>query len=358
MTASTASRPRVLIASLPIGTGHDIAARALAEAFALRGAEVEFSHHLVADMRIQARLYFFGIRFLPRIYGSLYRAGDRMENLWARHRENWRQAGRNVLATVYEAYRPDIVVATHPYALTGWSGVKERHPQLKLVGVLTDLSVHQFWYEPETDAYSVWFPEEVDDLVKFGFDAARIWQSGIPIRASFNQPNPLIRQLRQGPIVLLGGGLGFGPYVRILKSLSELPHPVLAICGHNEALRWKLDEYRWPERVHIVGYVEHMPTLLKAARLVVGKPGGVTAAEVCQSQVPWILTHWIAGQEEVNRDRLVRHHLAMRGDSDLQALAVELTASNSPLTKRLTESQKAWARPDAAEELAGRILAL
>jgi processive 1,2-diacylglycerol beta-glucosyltransferase len=350
--------PRVLIASLPIGTGHDIAARAMAESFVLQGAQVEFSHHLVADMRLQTRLYFFGIRYLPHVYGSLFRMGDRSRRLWQNHRDTWRDTGVRVLESAYELYRPDIVVATHPYGLTAWSAIKERHPSLRLVGVLTDLSVHRFWYDPSADAYAVWLPEQVRDLEKLGYDPDRIWTSGIPIRASFHQPTPLLDQMRQGPVVLLGGGLGIGPYMRILKHLAELSLPVLAVCGHNEGLRLKLDEYRWPERVHVVGYIEHMPTLLKQARLVVGKPGGVTAAEVCQSQVPWILSHWIAGQEEVNRDRLIMHDLAVRGDNNLTRLADDLTQEDSPLRKKMVASQKSWARPLAAQQLAQKILAL
>lgn len=349
---------RVLISSLPIGTGHDIAARAMAEAFAVRGASVDFSHHLVANVRLQTRLYFIGIRFLPRVYGPLFRLGDRSESFWRSHRSTWRQAGREVLSQVYEAHRPDIVIATHPFALTAWSWVKEQHPDLKLIGVLTDLSVHQYWYEPVADAYSVWLPEQVEDLARLGYPREQVWPVGIPIRSSFNQPNPLFGQLRHGPIVLLGGGLGMGPYVRILRQLAELPYPVLAICGHNEQLRWRLDEHRWPERVHVVGYVEHMPSLLKNARLVVGKPGGVTAAEVCQSHVPWIVTHWIAGQEEANRDRLVMHDLAVRGDNNLQELTRELTNASSTRRQHMIASQQEWARPRAAEDLVDRILRL
>lgn len=349
---------RVIISSLPIGTGHDIAARALAEAFARRGAEVEFSHHLVANVRWQSRLYFLGIRFAPSLYGPLFRVGDRVPQFWRQHRESWREAGETVLSEVYRVHRPDFVVATHPFALTAWSWVRERHPDLRLVGVLTDLSVHQYWYEPMADAYAVWFPEQIGDLERCGYDGKRVWDLGIPIRASFSEFSPLIGQLRQGPIVLLGGGLGMGPYVRILQQLAELPFPVLAICGHNEQLRWKLDERRWPERVHIVGYVEHMPSLLQNARLVVGKPGGVTAAEVCQSQVPWVLTHWIAGQEEANRDRLIMHDLAVRGDNNLKELATELTSANSAKRHQLISNQKEWARPRAADDLAERILSL
>lgn len=353
-----ATGPKVLIASLPIGTGHDIAARAMAESFAELGAFVEYSHHLVADVRWQARLYFFGIRYLPGVYGSLFRLGDRSASLWQHHREGWRLAGEKVLDEVYQTYRPDIVVATHPFALSAWSWVKDQHPQMRLAAVLTDLSVHRFWYEPKADGYAVWLPEQVDDLRRFGYQGSQVWPLGIPIRSSFNQPNPLIGQWRHGPIVLLGGGLGVGPYVRILKNLSRLSFPVLAICGHNEKLRWQLDERRWPSRVHIVGYVEHMPSLLKNARLVVGKPGGVTAAEVCQSQVPWILTHWIAGQEEENRDRLIMHDLAVRGDTNLQELASELTNESSGMRQKMLAAQKLWARPQAAKDVAESILRL
>lgn len=349
---------RVLISSLPIGTGHDIAARALAEAFIEQGAEVEFSHHLVPKVRMQTGLYFFAIRYLPDFYGPLFRMGDQSASLWSRHRTTWRAAGRDLLMPIYESYHPDVVVATHPFALSAWSYVRERHADLRLVGVLTDLSVHRYWYEPMADAYAVWLPEQADDLARFGYDKGRVWQTGIPIRASFAFPMPLIGQLRQGPVVLLGGGLGMGPYVRILRELAELPFPVLAICGHNERLRWKLDEQRWPERVHVVGYIEHMPSLLSNARLVVGKPGGVTAAEVCQSRVPWLLTHWIAGQEEANRDRLVMHDLAMRGDNNLKAQAMALTESDSIDRLRMLDSQRDWARPNAAHDLAGRIAML
>lgn len=348
----------VLIASLPIGTGHDIAARALAESFATKGVPVEFSHHLVLKVRLATRLYFMGIRFLPGLYGTLFRVADRQRQLWQNHRRSWRKAGHELLTDVYDTYQPDVVVATHPFALSAWSAVKERRPRLKLVGVLTDLSVHQFWYEPSADGYAVWLPEQVDDLARWGYDRRRVWETGIPIRASFSYINPLFEQFRQGPVVLLGGGLGMGPYLRILRTLAELPHPVLAICGHNEKLRWMLDEHRWPERVHIVGYIEHMPSLLTQARLVVGKPGGVTAAEVCQSRVPWVLTHWIAGQEEFNRDRLVMHDLAARGDNNLKKAVAELIDPDSPKRQRMIDSQRVWARPRAADDLVEHVLSL
>lgn len=347
---------RVLIASLPIGTGHDIAARALAEACLQRGMTVEFSEHLVGRARIETGLYFWALKYLPRQYGAVFRWEDRTGFHWEAHRRHWMQVGTEILSHVYDLYEPDVILATHPFALNAWAGVKEKRQAFKLVAVLTDLSVHRFWYEPLADAYTVWFPEQVKDLTRFGIDSKTVWQTGIPIRSSFRDPAWELPLYSKDPIVLLGGGLGMGPYYRILKRLAALDYPVVAVCGHNERLHWQLDQRRWPDTVSIVGYVEKMPLLLRHARLVVGKPGGVTAAEVAQSQVPWILSHWITGQEEANRDRLVDHDMAVRGDKDrLDAWARTLLPEESPARRKIMQAQDNWARPHAAQDIALRL---
>lgn len=348
---------RVLIASLPIGTGHDIAARALAESCLNQGVEVEFSHHLVAPARVETALYFFAIKRLPKLYSPIFRQADHSLRIWRHHRNKWRRVGQQVLPEVYQKYRPHVVIATHPFALTAWGAVKESGIPIRLVAVLTDLTVHRFWFEPETDAYTVWFPEQVQELQAYGVPRSRVWETGIPIRRSFHDDG-LLTRYRQGPIVLLGGGLGLGPYYRILRDLADLPYPVLAICGHNEKLRWQLDQHRWPERVTVVGYVDYMPELLRRSRVVVGKPGGVTAAEVAQSQVPWVLTHWIAGQEEANRDRLTMHFLAARGDTNLKSVVEDLMEPGSAARQKMIASQKDWARPLAADHIVEQLLRL
>lgn len=347
---------QVMIASLPIGTGHDIAAQALAEAFVAKNVSVGFSHHLASPIRIQIWSYFWAIRRFPGAYRSLYHRAQMMPGWWGLHRKKWQTMGRDLLISVYEEHRPDWILATHPFALTAWAGVKKVYPQLRLAGILTDLSVHRFWWEPETDAYAVWFPEQVEDLKALGCSRERIWDTGIPIRSAFAELSPVIRMFGEQPIVVLGGGLGLGPYGRTLKWLAQTDLPVLVVCGHNEPLRWRLTEQNWPDNVTILGYVSEMPALLRRSRLVVGKPGGVTAAEVCQSRVPWILTHWIPGQEEANRDRLIRHGLAAVARSgDFPELLASLTASGEN-RDHMQSRQEQWARPFAAEEIAARVL--
>ncbi|MHB1611515.1 MAG: MGDG synthase family glycosyltransferase [Sulfobacillus sp.] len=342
---------RLLIASLPIGTGHDIAAQALAEAAYLDGWQVEFSHHLVAAARVETALYFFSLRYFGQSYGSLFRWADHTKFNWVQHRRHWRQIGARVLPEVYDEYRPDVVIATHPFALSAWSAMREKHRNLRIAGVLTDLSVHRFWYEPLSDAYTVWLPEQIEDLTRLGVLKQRVFTTGIPIRASFQETVPPLPIYDRGPIILLGGGLGMGPYNRILRELAEVRWPVVAVCGHNEKLRWRLSEQKWPETVTIAGYIENMPVFLRHAQLVVGKPGGVTAAEVAQSGVPWIVTHWIPGQEEINRDRLVEHNLAVRGDTHFTDRVRDLIPADTSLREKMLASQRQWARPMAARDI-------
>lgn len=348
---------RVVIASLPIGTGHDIAARALAEAMGERGFEVWFSQHLAGPSRLHTAGYFFALRFAPAIFSRLFAWGDRSRLAWHRHREGWQRTGRDLLTGVYQRYQPDVVVATHPFALTAWAALKSRFPRLTVVGVLTDLSVHQFWWEPAADAYAVWLPEAVDDLVRLGCPREKIWTPGIPIRASFHDDALHFARLFDGPIVVLGGGLGMGPYFRILRQLEPLRLPVLAVCGHNERLRLRLSQEAWSPQITIAGYVEDMPELLCQSRAVVGKPGGVTAAEVCQVQVPWILSHWIAGQEEYNRARLVENHLAVDGDANLAEVLTPLL-TDTPERRDMLARQAELARPNAARDIADKLAEL
>ena len=202
---------RVLIASLPIGTGHDIAAQALAEAAFHQGWQVEFSNHLVGPARTETWLYFMGLRYMAAAYGRAFRWEDRTGFNWARHRRHWEAIGERTLPDIYREYRPDVVIATHPFALNAWGAMRKRHPSLRIVGVLTDLSVHRYWYEPYADAYTVWLPEQIQDLTRFGVSPSKIHALGIPIRESFQDSSLPLPVYDRGPIILLGGGLGMGP---------------------------------------------------------------------------------------------------------------------------------------------------
>ena len=119
------------------------------------------------------------------------------------------------------------------------------------------------------------------------------------------------------PIVLvMGGGMGSAPLDAIVESLElcRFPLQVLAVAGHNRALRQALEHLR--RRVtfdlHVFGWTDNMPELMAAADLLITKPGGLTTAEALATGLPMIVTHPIPGPEERHVRYLERNGAAVQ----------------------------------------------
>jgi processive 1,2-diacylglycerol beta-glucosyltransferase len=339
---------RVLIASLPIGTGHDSAARAITEALTARGASVWYSRDL-DPFAAQARAWYYrAIRWLPGPYDYAFgRADHAWTAAWSANRRHWQRFSPH-LARLADTYRPDWVVATHPFALTAWAGVTRR--RYRLAGVITDLSAHRFWYEPAADAYAVWLPEMWTDLARWGFDdPGRVWLTGIPIRPEFAG----VRARPDGPVVVMGGGLGLGPIERTVERLIDLGRPLRIICGRNERLFRRLRSRFQGCQTRVYGYVDNVPELLDGAALMVSKPGGVTVAETAAVGLPLLLAHHLPGQERRNGERLVSLGAAVSGEANLVPSARALLGR--PRWDEQVRRQRLLARPDAAQTVAMRL---
>jgi processive 1,2-diacylglycerol beta-glucosyltransferase len=340
---------RVLIASLPIGTGHDSAARAVTQALVARGATVQRSRHLEVHTRLTRSAYYQALRFVPKPYDlAFHRSHDGWRPAWAANRHRWRRLSP-VLADVAASFHPDWVIATHPFALSAWAGVADR--TFGVVGVLTDLSVHRFWYEPDADAYAVWLPGMRQDLVRWGLPEDRIWVTGIPIRPEFSSVRPRF----EGPLVVMGGGLGMGPIERTVMRLRALDRPLRVVCGKNERLFDRLERRFRSDQVTVYGYVDNLPAVLDGAALVVSKPGGLTVAETAASGIPLLISHHLPGQECVNLSRLRRLGLAVASEHDLLTAARTLLRRNR--WDEQVHRQRHLGRADAARALAAALFA-
>jgi len=340
---------RVLIASLPIGTGHDSAARAIMQALANRGAVIQPSHHLEPHAGLARHAYYQALRFLPTPYDlAFHRSHDGWAPAWVVNRRRWRRLAP-VLRTVAARFRPDWVVCTHPFALAAWAGVTER--TFGVVGVVTDLSVHRFWYEPDADAYAVWLPVMRQDLVRWGYPAERIWVTGIPIRSEFASVRPRF----EGPVVVMGGGLGMGPIEATVNRLRGVGRPIRVICGKNERLYDRLKRRFEPGEVTVYGYVDNMPDILDGTALVVSKPGGLTVAETAASGVPLVISHHLPGQECVNLTRLLRIGLAVADETDVVRVVQGML--KRARWEEQAHRQRHFGRADAAGTLARNLFA-
>jgi UDP-N-acetylglucosamine:LPS N-acetylglucosamine transferase len=220
------------------------------------------------------------------------------------------------------SFAPDVVVATQMVPAALVSAVKQASPRwrdLPLVGVLTDFGAHDYWSQPGINLYCVPHESITGPAPGPKRGAATVVATGVPLMPSFERlptQEAARRWLRidtddPRPVVLvLGGGLGLGVdelVSRLLQQSAEIR--VLAMTGRNDGAAERLLPHaqRHSSQLYVHGWTEHMENYITAADLVVGKPGGLTVAEVLACGRPLLVTRTLQGQESFNVQFLERH---------------------------------------------------
>ena len=255
------------------------------------------------------------------------------------------------LETVIRDVAPDIIVCTQmiPAAMEAASK-QRRRLATPTVGVLTDFGVHDFWIQRHVDRYCV-----AHDSMLAAFDADRsrigVVPTGVPLMPAFAQPLAQAearRQLRlpqeKRIVLVLGGGLGLGVEA-VAKELAAPSSDLLLLVmpGRNDEAQSALAGLAGmhPHRLCIGGWTERMDLYIRAADIVVGKPGGVTLAEVLACGRPLLATRSLGGQEGFNVGFLERHDVgALVRDHELFAKVQSMLAQPALLQAMQV---RAWA---------------
>ena len=279
----------------------------------------------------------------------------------------WTRLGRRLEARL-RAFGPDVVIATQMAPAALLSFVKERRGvNAPLIGVLTDFGVHDLWIQAGIDCYCV-AHESIAELADGAIERSRMSVTGIPLMPGFGNP-PVVRQARlelglnpNTPVVLVpGGGLGMGVdavAARLLGSLARVQ--VLVLAGRNASARRALAPLvaRYPGRLSVWDWTEQAEVFIRAADVVVGKPGGLTVAEVLACGRPLLATRSLRGQEGFNVRFLEKHHVGrLVREGDLVASIQSLLANPAELVQM---QQRAWnlGKRDGASRIADLALAL
>jgi processive 1,2-diacylglycerol beta-glucosyltransferase len=277
-------------------------------------------------------------------------------------------------------FGPDAIVATQmvPAALVSALKTSSRRWRgVPLVGVLTDFGAHDYWAQPGIDRYCV--PHETlagPPLIPEGAEAGdRVVVTGVPLMPGF-EALPERPEARRGlglrdddtrPVVLvLGGGLGIGlddVVVPLCRDVEDCHVAVMA--GRNAELRERLEvRCAAPHglgrgtTVAVHGWTEHMERFLVAADVVVGKSGGLTAAEVLACGRPLLVTRTLQGQESFNVRFLERHGIGRFVGID--GLAAQVRAWLAHPEELRAIHARAWTagRRDGAVHVAEQVLEL
>ena len=150
----------------------------------------------------------------------------------------------------------------------------------------------------------------------------------------------------------------------LLQNNNNKVH-VIAVAGHNDALRKKLimlqkrvlsgNKDKNVSRLAVFGFTDDLPLLMQAADIVVTKAGGVSAAECLSCGTDVLIYKPLPGQEQANTAFLEKEY-GFTAVTDIRQLESYLgQAMCIPLSERLCLQQQRkelFGRPDAAQRIA------
>lgn len=309
---SEAGPPAAVLEVLELISG--IAATAVSE---VKGAQY------ASDRLLLSLLY----TALPYQRTSL--AGNGVRARLALMKWTWQRLNKR-LESIVTTCAPDVVISTQMIPAAMVSSLKRRgRLNVPLLGVLTDYGLHDFWRQPGVDRYCI-AHESV--TASTPGSPSEIVATGVPLMPAFAQPlaqPEAKRQLNMDPhhkvVLILGGGLGLSVDA-IAAQLLERPSntSLIVMPGRNSTARLALSAQvakrsrHGNGRIHICDWTERMDVFIRAADVVVGKPGGVSVAEVLACGRPLFATRSLGGQEGFNVRFLERHRVgALVADDDL-----------------------------------------
>jgi UDP-N-acetylglucosamine:LPS N-acetylglucosamine transferase len=272
--------------------------------------------------------------------------------------------------------KPDLCVSLMPF-------VNDLHAQIcGQAGVpfalaMTDLvdRAPYMWYTPRAAREAVWVnaPCGTAAAQAQAAGATRVIPSGLLLHPKYH--DPALRQLsRQDARLRLGldperltvlvsmGGFGSKAMGELISGLDMVGRDwqIVAICGRNEGLRSVLAGLKL-KRHHLVpvGFTQELELYLRAADLMVGKPGPASIFEAIAAGTPMVLDAAMAMPQELpNAELAALHGMAQKVEHrrDLPTQVAALAASASALDC-MQAAQRAYPLANAGALLAEALAA-
>lgn len=368
---------KLLITSVSTGHGHVRAAEALEAACHdiypfIEVKHIDAMHYMEKSFQ---QLYVNGystiVNKAPSVWGYLYELTNR-ETGSLRHQQLMNTVQSNFtprLAEFIADYKPDRILSTHfliPQILNTETN-RQRLP-FPIDLVVTDYEFHRFWYSSNVSRYYVGSQQIYLALIQRGIHPRNIDVTGIPIHPDFSKTvvkdDPLIT-LKLDPnrktILILFGGAGVGPAIRIVEKLFQINTSlnIITVSGRNQTMKNQLDRLRVPEHMALrnCGFVSNMNELIGSSDLVISKSGGLTTAECMALGTPMLIFSPIPGQEEKNASYIETNGAGLRAHTlaDLVEKLVRLLSHPQQLHE-LREHAIHLGQPRAAAHIINRLV--
>lgn len=364
---------KVLILSCSTGEGHNSAAKAISETLVSMNIDCTIMDPIVLKSKkvsnTVASAYNGLIRKAPGLFGIVYKLGSFYE--WLRLPSPVYWANSKCAGELYEYIRNnqiDAVICTHIFGMQSMTAVRRKYGPVPCYGVLTDHTAIPFLSETDIDGYFVPDDGVVYQLKKKGIPEDRIYVTGIPVSRRFSIPItkedaraalgiPKDKKI----IVLMSGGAGCGKILKLCKRMCkslDSSHLIYVFPGKNEKLRKKLEtRFSGEDRVVTVAFTLEMHMYVKAADVVLSKPGGLSSTEIAVAGVPLVHLKAIPGCETCNMRYYTSSGLSLPGKSVKQAVAAtEKLLIDTAASESMREKQRRLILSNAAQVIADRVI--
>lgn len=366
---------RVLILHASVGSGHQRAAEALADAFGRRTpAQIEVADVLDYTNQLFRRAYVQSYVQMtdkvPALWGYVYANTDRdlfryTSGLRTYIDRTWVRGLNKVLLR----YDPSIIVCTHFLPVEILSQRKGRAGlSQSLYCVMTDYAAHVFWSYRHVDRYFVATDQVREQLTDRGISSNIVRVTGIPVHPALAHDKPRaalrqqwLNQTDQPLVVLFGGGLDSGRVRTIIAGMlaSDMTATLVVVAGRNQGLLSEIQDMHGRPGLALqkLGMINNVDDLIVAADLIITKAGGLIVSEVLARGRPMVIIDPIPGQEECNTDYLVGIGAAVTIRLPQHVpFAVRQLLIDTRRLEAMAAAARAVSRPRAALDIAEYIL--
>lgn len=332
------TQKRILILTIDYGLGHRSAAEAIATAMRERYGEA--AHIDVVNpledpqapslLREGQDRYDEVVQEIPELYDVSYRVSDTGASSTIIEGALTLMLYQ-VLRDLVRDFEPDVIVTTIFMYQAPLDAVftlsEERVP---LITVITDLvSIHELWFHEAADRCLVPTETARELALEHSIAADRVQITGIPVDPALARDEedrtPLRTELGWDPdltTILAVGGNRVSHLVETLHVLnhSGLPIQLVSVAGGNEELEQAFQETEWHVPAHCYGFVENMPTMMKASDVIICKAGGLIVTESLAAGLPLMLVDVLPGQETGNAEFVVENGAGALAETPVGAL--------------------------------------
>jgi processive 1,2-diacylglycerol beta-glucosyltransferase len=262
--------------------------------------------------------YSFMVSRSRSLWRFFYNLNDRPKSPYAPARATMQKWQFRSLLSFLQNSDYSSIVSTHftPSALLlDWR--KEFDWNQKIYSVVTDYISHRCWKRDGLDHYFVATDEVREQLIECGLPAGKIKVTGIPISLSFMNPTPREQcrkelQIADDETLILVLSSGLNPHKTraMIRDLREVPGKIrfLVSAGKDAPHEQHVREFCQNDpRFTVFGFSPKIAEMMRAADILISKPGGLTVSEAISLGLPQILFSPIPGQEEANADYIVKH---------------------------------------------------